>query len=57
NGNTPGTVQFSGLTPQFPGVYQINAVVPPIPAGNAVPLQVQIGGITSPPSAFIAVSQ
>jgi uncharacterized protein (TIGR03437 family) len=44
-GGVPGTVQFSGLT-AYPGLYQINVTVPPIPPG-----------ITSvPPSLPLAIS-
>jgi uncharacterized protein (TIGR03437 family) len=46
---------FSGLTPQYPGVYQLNIGVPQVPAGDAVPLQVQVNGITSPATATIAI--
>ena len=54
-GNVPSPLYFSGLTPQFPGVYQVNVGVPQVTPGNAVPLQVQINGITSPATANIAV--
>jgi uncharacterized protein (TIGR03437 family) len=41
-------IQFSGLTPFYPGVYQLNFQMPSgIPAGNATTLEVQIGGVTS----------
>jgi uncharacterized protein (TIGR03437 family) len=43
------------LSPGFPGVYQVNISVPQVPGGNAVPLQVQAGGITSPDTTTIAV--
>ncbi len=50
-------VLFSGLSPQFVGVYQVNAAVPQgVTNGNAVPLQIQIGGLTSTNQATIAVS-
>jgi uncharacterized protein (TIGR03437 family) len=55
-GNVPAQVPFSGLTPQFPGVYQLNVAVPQVPAGNSVPLQIQMSGITSPANAVIALS-
>lgn len=55
-GNVPGPLYFSGLTPQFPGVYQINVGVPQVTPGNAVPLQVQINGVTSPATANIAIT-
>ena len=50
-------VPFSGLSPQFVGVYQLNVVVPPgIPTSDAVPLQVQIGGAVDTGKTTIAVS-
>ena len=55
-GNVPSPLFFSGLTPQFPGVYQLNIGVPQVAPGNAVPLQLQVSGITSPPTANIAIS-
>ncbi|HYZ85986.1 MAG TPA: hypothetical protein VE621_16365 [Bryobacteraceae bacterium] len=54
-GGMSAQVQFSGLSPQFVGVNQINVVVPNIGAGDAVPLQVQVGGITTPDRNTIAV--
>jgi uncharacterized protein (TIGR03437 family) len=54
-GNTPARVLFAGLSPGYPGVYQVNISVPQVPAGNTVPLQVQSGGFTSPDSTNIAV--
>jgi uncharacterized protein (TIGR03437 family) len=54
-GGVAVTPAFSGLTPQFPGVNQINVVVPAGVTGNAVPLQVRTGGITSSDKVVIAV--
>ncbi len=52
----PAIVLFSGLSPQFPGVYQLNIQMPQgPPAGNAIPLYIQAGGLTSPP-VYIGVS-
>jgi uncharacterized protein (TIGR03437 family) len=51
----PGKVLFSGLAPGFPGIYQVNAMVPQVAAGNTLPFQLQIGGITSTPATTIAV--
>ena len=49
-------VPFAGLSPQFAGVYQVNAVVPPgVPSGDAVPLEILIGGRTSSGNASIAI--
>ena len=54
-GNTPANLAFSGLSPQFVGVYQLNVIVPQVPAGNSVPIQLQMNGITSPATTNIAV--
>jgi uncharacterized protein (TIGR03437 family) len=56
-GGVSAQVLFSGLQPQFVGVNQVNIVIPNVPAGDAVPLQFQIGGITSPNTVTIAVTQ
>jgi uncharacterized protein (TIGR03437 family) len=49
-GGQPALVQFSGLTPGYAGLYQINAVVPAgVTAGDEVPVVVTIAGQTSPP--------
>jgi len=57
-GNVPAQVVFSGMTPQFVGVYQINIVIAAgTPTGNAVPLQISMNGVTSRNDVTIAVSQ
>jgi len=57
-GGMTAQVLFSGLQPQFVGVNQVNIVIPPnAPTGGAVPLQIQMGGITSPATVTIAVTQ
>jgi uncharacterized protein (TIGR03437 family) len=55
-GNVPAQLLFSGLTTQFPGVYQLNITVPQVPTGDKVPIQIQMNGVTSPASAIIAVT-
>jgi uncharacterized protein (TIGR03437 family) len=46
-GGQPGKVQYSGLAPGFPGLYQINVTLPaPLAARGTVPLAIQ------PPNAF-----
>jgi uncharacterized protein (TIGR03437 family) len=56
-GGIQAQVLFSGLQPQFVGVNQVNIIIPPnAPTGDAVPLQFQIGGITSPNNITIAVA-
>jgi uncharacterized protein (TIGR03437 family) len=55
-GGVPGTVLFSGLSPQFVGVNQLNVQVPAgVTPGSAVPLQIQVNGFTSTNQAVIAV--
>jgi uncharacterized protein (TIGR03437 family) len=55
-GSAPGSVSFSGLSPQFVGVYQLNVVVPGgVAAASAVPVQVQMGGVTSADPVTIAL--
>jgi uncharacterized protein (TIGR03437 family) len=47
-GGTQANVTFYGLAPGFVGLYQVNAQVPAgLPAGDAVPLVLTIGGQTS----------
>jgi len=64
-GNVPAQVVFSGLVGRdssgkavgFVGVYQLNIVIAPgTPTGNAVPLQIQMNGVTSTNKVTIAVS-
>ena len=64
-GGVPAQVVFSGLVGRdasgkalgFVGVYQVNIVVPSgVTPGNAVPLQIQMNGITSRNDVTIAVS-
>jgi uncharacterized protein (TIGR03437 family) len=41
-GGKPGTVTYSGLAPGYPGLYQINVQLPPIPPGvSTLPLAIQ----------------
>jgi uncharacterized protein (TIGR03437 family) len=52
----PGGVQFSGLSPQFVGLNQINVTVPQAaPSGSAVSLQLEIGGVTTSNQVTIAI--
>ncbi|MEI9811460.1 MAG: IPT/TIG domain-containing protein [Acidobacteriota bacterium] len=50
------SVIFSGLSPQFPSINQVNIVVPNGVTGNSLPLQIRIGGRTSPTNVVIAVA-
>jgi uncharacterized protein (TIGR03437 family) len=56
-GGVSANVPFSGLSPQFVGVNQLNIVIPDIPAGDKVSLQIQMGGITSPNNVTIGVTR
>jgi uncharacterized protein (TIGR03437 family) len=57
-GGVQAQVAFAGLSPEFPGVNQINVVVPQgVTPGDKVPLQLQAGGITSTDKVTIAISQ
>lgn len=55
-GGVAANVLFSGLSPQYPSFYQIAITVPTVPAGNAVPLQIQMNGITTTDQLKIAIS-
>jgi uncharacterized protein (TIGR03437 family) len=47
-GGVPALVSFSGLAPGYVGLYQVNLQVPSnAPAGDAVPVILKIGGVTS----------
>ncbi|MES1262685.1 MAG: IPT/TIG domain-containing protein [Acidobacteriota bacterium] len=54
-GNAPAKVLFAGLSPGYPGIYQVNISVPQVAAGSAVAFQVQSGGFTSPDTTTIAI--
>jgi uncharacterized protein (TIGR03437 family) len=50
-GGKVAQVLFSGLTPGYAGLYQVNAVVPSgIATGDTVPVVVDVAGQTSPPT-------
>ena len=54
-GSSPANVFFAGLSPQFTGLYQVNATLPAGAAGAAVPVQLMIGGVTSADTLTIAM--
>jgi uncharacterized protein (TIGR03437 family) len=55
-GGVQAKIEFSGLAPQYVGVYQVNFRMPEgVTPGNAVPLQISIGGVTSTNQVAIAV--
>jgi uncharacterized protein (TIGR03437 family) len=56
-GGKAARVDFSGLTPGDPGLYQINAVVPSgIATGDAVPVVISVAGQTSPTSPAVTIA-
>ncbi len=56
-GGQPAQVLFSGLSPQFTGVNQLNVMVPDVTAGDKVPLQLQMDGLTTTDQVVIAVTR
>ena len=55
-GGMAADLLFSGLSPQFVGVNQLNVQVPAgVKSGAAVPLQIQVNGFTSTDQAVIAI--
>jgi uncharacterized protein (TIGR03437 family) len=52
---TPATVAFSGLSPQFVGVNQLNVVVPSVSAG-VVSLQIDAAGVRTTDKVTIAIA-
>ena len=56
-GGVEAQLVFSGMQPQFPGVYQINIIIAPgTPTGDAIPLQLVMNGITTTDQVTIAVT-
>lgn len=54
-GGIPATTIYSGLAPDFTGLYQFNLVVPNVAASNAVPLTFIVGGVAGTQTLYIAV--
>ena len=56
-GGSLAEVTFSGLSPQFVGVYQLNVIVPVNASpGDSLALQIQIGGAVDAGNTTIAIS-
>ena len=55
-GQTPATLVYSGLAPNFVGLYQFNVTVPNVGAGD-MPLNIDIGGVTLNQNCYITVTQ
>ena len=54
-GGKNAQVAFAGLAPGFPGINQLNIVVPAGVSGNSLPIQLSENGITSTAQVVIAV--
>ena len=54
-GGVQANVLYAVLSPQFAGMYQIGITVPQVGPGNAVPLQIQMNGVTTTDQLQIAV--
>lgn len=54
-GDTPATVTYAGLAPGALGLYQINVVVPVVPASDAVQLRFTLNGTEGQQTLYTAV--
>jgi len=52
---TPATVNFSGLTGGYLGLYQFNVVVPNVAPSDSVPFTYSLGGVPGPQNLIIPV--
>jgi uncharacterized protein (TIGR03437 family) len=43
----PANVLYSVLSTQYAGIYQVGIIVPTVGPGDAVPLQIQMNGVTT----------
>lgn len=55
-GQTPATLIYSGLAPNFAGLYQFNVAVPDVGAGD-MPLNIDVGGVPLNQNTYITVTQ
>jgi uncharacterized protein (TIGR03437 family) len=56
-GGVEAQLEFSGIQPQFPGVYQLNIIIAAgTPTGDKIPLQLVMNGITTTDQVTIAVT-
>lgn len=54
-GGTAATAVYSGLAPNYTGLYQFNIVIPNVASANAVPLTFALGGVNGTQTLNIAV--
>jgi uncharacterized protein (TIGR03437 family) len=55
-GGMAAKLSFAGLSPQFVGVNQIDLIVPDAAPGDNVPLVIKVGGVASPATTTMAIS-
>jgi trimeric autotransporter adhesin len=56
-GQTPATLTYAGLAPNFIGLYLFKVVVPNVPTTNAVPLTFTLGGVSGAQMLYTAVQE
>jgi uncharacterized protein (TIGR03437 family) len=56
-GGHSAQVLFAGLTPQFPGVNQLNVIVPETSVGASIPIQLEVSGTRTSDQIVIAVGR
>ncbi len=54
-GGVPATIQYAGLTPESVGLYQINVVVPDIPANDKTPLTFTLDGVPGSQTLYLFI--
>jgi uncharacterized protein (TIGR03437 family) len=54
-GQTPATLTYAGLAPNFIGLYLFKVTVPNVPTSNAVPLTFTLGGVSGTQTFYTAV--
>lgn len=56
-GGARAAITYAGLAPSSVGVYQINVVVPAVPAGGSLPLTFTLGGVNGSQKLYVAVDR
>jgi uncharacterized protein (TIGR03437 family) len=54
-GQTPATLTYEGLAPNFIGLYLFKVTVPNVPTNNAVPLTFTLSGVSGAQTLYTAV--
>ncbi len=54
-GGAQATAQYSGLAPNYTGLYQFNIIIPSIPASAAAPIAFTLNGVAGTQSLAIAI--